>query len=71
MARDLSETFGLSLTVVPLDQPIDYDTIGYADFRDTVKSVVPQEEADSIQNIECPCGHCSYEFFDIEGFFRH
>eukprot|EP00973_Karenia_brevis_P083178 11533877-Karenia_brevis.AAC.1 len=41
-------------TVAPQDQPIDYDTISYAEFRNKVKSVIPQDEIDSIQYIECP-----------------
>eukprot|EP00973_Karenia_brevis_P063612 8842256-Karenia_brevis.AAC.1 len=43
-------------TVVPQDQPINYDSCSYADFHDKVKSVIPQDEIDHMQFIECPCG---------------
>eukprot|EP00973_Karenia_brevis_P092420 12412338-Karenia_brevis.AAC.1 len=42
-------------TVVPADQPIDFDTISFADFHNRVKFVIEQDEADNIEYIECPC----------------
>eukprot|EP00973_Karenia_brevis_P087560 12140281-Karenia_brevis.AAC.1 len=42
-------------SVVPPDEPINYDSCSYAEFYDKMKPVIQQDEVDHVQYIECPC----------------